>query len=81
MTNPAPERPRDVVDMTPEERERQYHAAMAAGDVDAAEALVRGPLPSDWPEDARRPWGREAGPSGGAGEGLPLPITCPPVIA
>ncbi len=57
MTNPAPERPRAVVDMTPEERERQYHAAMAAGDVDVAEALVRGPLPSDWPEDARRPWG------------------------
>ena len=73
MTNPTPERPRDMADMTPEERERLYRAAMAAGDVDAAEALVHGPLPPDWPEDARRPWGarRDLSPCSGGPTGPP----------
>lgn len=48
--------PRDVADLPPEERERLYLSAMADGDVDAAEALVHGSLPADWPEDVRRPW-------------------------
>ena len=58
MTNPTPERPRDVADMPPEERERQYHAAMAAADVDAAEVSFAGRCPRTGPKDVRRPWGR-----------------------
>ena len=74
-----PTGPRDVADMTPEERERLYLAAMADGDVEAAETLVFGALPAGWPEDVRRPWKargdlvamlRE--------EGLPDPARIPP---
>ena len=60
MTNPTPERPRDVADMPPEERERQYHAAMAAADVDAAEVSFAGRCPRTGPRTCAAPGG-EAG--------------------
>lgn len=54
--------PDDVVDGeaapdTPETRRAAFEAAMETGDVARALAIARAPLPGDWPEDARRPWG------------------------
>lgn len=72
-------RPRDVADMTPEERGRLYFAAMADGDVDAAEVVVRGPLPADWPEDVRRQWwARRDLVAMLREEALPAPVLIPP---
>ena len=42
---------------TPETRAGAFNAAMASGNAAAAYAIARKPLPADWPEDERRPWG------------------------
>ena len=53
----AAEQAADEVGDTPETRRAAFAAAMAAGDATTAHAIARAPLPADWPEDVRRPWG------------------------
>ena len=40
-----------------EARAAAFEAAVSAADPDLAHAIARAPLPPDWPEDVRRPWG------------------------